>query len=147
MAPSVCLDSSAIVWVLLQDSPELVSAFNDLLVGGGIIVAPDLVHYEVVNSLWKYVRAGAIDGDQCRTVLAAFLGLPIQLADDDQLHLDASALANRSVGLTGYDAHFIVLAQRTQAALWTCDRGLAALATQSGVTTKLWSAATDPVKG
>jgi hypothetical protein len=87
----------------MHASAKLTEAFNELLMSDHPIVVPNLVHYEVVNALWKYVRAGTIDAERCRRLLFAFLCLPLRLVDDDQLHLEASDMANHLLGLTGYD--------------------------------------------
>jgi predicted nucleic acid-binding protein len=122
----------------MHASAKLTEAFNELLMSDHPIVVPNLVHYEVVNALWKYVRAGTIDAERCRRLLFAFLCLPLRLVDDDQLHLEASDMANHLLGLTGYDAHFIALARRAEAELWTNDRRLANLAGTLGIAVTLW---------
>ena len=139
MTFSICADSSVFVRVAMYDLPDLTFAFKELLMGDRSIVAPELIHFEVVNSLWKYVRAGTIKADQCRRMLSAFLDLPVRLEDDDLFYLEASDMANRGTGLTGYDAYFVVVALRTAAELWTCDRHLASLANENGVIARLWT--------
>ncbi len=140
MSSPICADSSALANAVMGRLPVLRQELNDVFGQARIVFAPSLIHFEMVNTLWKYVRAGSIDNKRCREMLDAFLALPIRLVDDDDLHLTASDLANQLLGLSGYDAHFIAVARRTDSELWTVDKRLAAIGEAQGIPTRLWSA-------
>jgi predicted nucleic acid-binding protein len=71
----------------------------------------------------------------------ALLSLSIELIDDDELHRRALAHSLRTPGLSGYDAQFIVVCERSGAELWTADKGLAAISQRLGIATRLWVSA------
>jgi len=51
--------------------------------------------------------------------------LPIELHGDEALHQRALELAARFTLPAAYDAHYLALAERFRAPLWTTDRRLA----------------------
>lgn len=123
----------------MADAPDLDQHFNGWLHEGRRVSAPTLVHFEVPNSLVKYVRSGAISADQSHRMLEAFLNLPLELIDDDRLHIESLELANQIDRFSVYDAHFLAVARRVGAELWTADKGLAAISQRLGLPTRLWS--------
>lgn len=70
--------------------------------------------------------AGATSGATALTSLRQVLDLPIELDGDSTLHLCALELAGVHRSPAAYDAHYLALAERFRAPLWTCDRRLAA---------------------
>jgi predicted nucleic acid-binding protein len=89
------------------------------------LVAPTLLWYEVVNALHRAVRLSARTADAAARVLAETQALPIELHGDDALHVRAFALAARFSLPAAYDAHYLALAERFGAPLWTTDARLA----------------------
>ena len=87
--------------------------------------APGLISYEVTNAVYQYGKQGLMDGATIRATLAAALSLPISLSTDPELHRHALQLARRFSLPAAYDAHYLALADRLGAELWTLDRRLA----------------------
>jgi predicted nucleic acid-binding protein len=135
----ICLDSSALVRIVFADIRELVTSFDQAVADERHLLAPSLVHFEVVNALWKYVRAGTIEKGQAQRMIASVLEFPLTLLDDDELHVRAADLAFQVNGLTGYDEHLVAAAERSGAELWTADRRLSSLTEAIGLQARLWS--------
>jgi predicted nucleic acid-binding protein len=89
------------------------------------LVAPTLVRYEVVNALHQWVRHRVMTADEAGEVLAEAQSLPIEMHGDEALHERALALAARFSLPAAYDAHYLALAERFGAPLWTTDAQLA----------------------
>ncbi|KAM3115520.1 type II toxin-antitoxin system VapC family toxin [Phormidesmis sp. 146-33] len=82
--------------------------------------APDLAYSEVTNALTRMVTAGLFAREQAQAVCEQLAELPIQyhsLGFDPEVINMALALGRKSA----YDAVYLVLAQRLNAALWTLD--------------------------
>jgi predicted nucleic acid-binding protein len=88
------------------------------------IIAPTLLFYEVTNVLYRYQRHSMFSSETVSTSLAAALALPITLVEDSDLHLLAAATAERFDLSAAYDAHYLALAERSNAELWTTDERL-----------------------
>jgi predicted nucleic acid-binding protein len=86
---------------------------------------PDLVYGEVANALLGYVRAGRIAADDARNALRLILELPLRVVSLRTLAADALALA-QEIGLSAYDAAYVLLSEASGATLVTADRRLAA---------------------
>lgn len=138
MPNPICADSNIFVRVLLADASDLVSAFNDWVTTGRRVLVPALAHYEVASALLTYVIPGQISPDQADRLLLTFLELGIEIVDDDSLHRAALRVAGQERRLSTYDAHFLALAQRAGAELWTADGDLAKISQRLGVATVLW---------
>lgn len=89
--------------------------------------APDLVFAELANGLRGYVRAGVLDEVRAGALLEEMTTLPLRTVPLRTLAAPALATALR-VGLTAYDACYLVLAEQAEATLVTADRKLAAAA-------------------
>jgi predicted nucleic acid-binding protein len=86
---------------------------------------PDLVYGEVANALLGYVRAGRLAADDARSALRLILELPLRVVSLRTLAADALALA-QEIGLSAYDAAYVLLSEASGATLVTADRRLAA---------------------
>jgi len=112
---------------LLVPGPESASAeklFREWSALGQIKAAPNLIGYEVTNALLRYRGAGVLTGDEMHTALGYFLSLDIQLMGDAALHKRALEFALEYALPAAYDAHYLALAERLGAELWTVDRKL-----------------------
>jgi predicted nucleic acid-binding protein len=89
------------------------------------LIAPTLLWYEVMNAVFQAVRAGARTADAAGRMVAGTMSLPIELHGDETLHQRALELAVRFSLPAAYDAHYLALAERFGAPLWTTDRRLA----------------------
>jgi predicted nucleic acid-binding protein len=79
----------------------------------------------VANALYRYWKAGLISGEAMTAALVSATALLIELHGDAALHRHAVALAQRFALPAAYDAHYLALAERLQAPLWTTDARLA----------------------
>lgn len=89
------------------------------------LVAPTLLYHEVSNALYLYQRVGQMDQEGVLKALSAALALPIQLHGGAELHRSALDCASQYGLKATYDAHYLALAERMRADLWTADRRLA----------------------
>jgi predicted nucleic acid-binding protein len=86
---------------------------------------PDLVYGEVANALLGYVRSGRLAADDARSALRLILELPLRVVSLRTLAADALALA-QEIGLSAYDAAYVLLSEASGATLVTADRRVAA---------------------
>lgn len=126
MNSPICVDASVVVRLVVAADEservhEIVSSWQTDRRG---LAAPALLHYEVANALYRYEQMGQLAAEEVQQALDAALALPIALAGDAALHLEAVLLARR-LGLSAtYDAHYLALAERLGAEFWTGDRRL-----------------------
>jgi predicted nucleic acid-binding protein len=99
-------------------------------------IAPGLIVYEIVNVLWKSIRAGKLTPEH----YAAIIGeLP---ASFDDL-VDGRALSNQAADFAlrfnhpAYDCFYLALAAQEGCALVTADRGMAALCRRADIKVSL----------
>jgi predicted nucleic acid-binding protein len=101
-----------------------------LLAGGDDLHAPDLLHAEFGNILWKKTRQGQLSATEARRIWRALLAGPLRIHSSATLLEGASDLAIRS-GRTVYDSLYLALALALGGTLVTADvrmlRGLAAM--------------------
>ena len=122
---NIVIDASAAVsLVLAMPGSEILYAPLD---EAELVMAPDLFIAEVCNAIWKYRKADLLPMDRCERVLEHALSLPDQLESSLGLHREAFALAARHIHPV-YDALYLVLARRNNAAIFTLDHRLAELA-------------------
>jgi predicted nucleic acid-binding protein len=124
--PVVCVDASFIVQLVTDvGDRQLRAVWRRWQEEGREAVAPALVFFEVTNALYRLGRHGFFGPAAVTAALQAALALPLQLHVDPTLHHQAIKLA-RQLGLPAcYDAHYLALAERLGAELWTCDHKLA----------------------
>jgi predicted nucleic acid-binding protein len=89
------------------------------------LVAPTLFRYEVVNALHRSVQAGLMGAEAAARALTQVHGLPVEMHGDEALHERALELAAELSLPAAYDAHYLALAERFGAPLWTTDAKLA----------------------
>ena len=93
---------------------------------GAVLCAPDLIHAEVGNALWKLAKLRSRQGmgmEAARRAMRAFAEVPIRVTLSRDLvrqALDVAAL----VGITVYDALYVVTAITRDCRLVTADRRL-----------------------
>jgi predicted nucleic acid-binding protein len=113
------LDASVVAAALFREDHADVA--RDLLVGNHDLLAPDLIHAELANVIWKRSRVGEINRDEARDLLADILALPMQIIPAAPLIDAALALAMRS-DRTAYDCLYLAAAIAHDAPLFTADR-------------------------
>jgi predicted nucleic acid-binding protein len=122
---NIVIDASAAVSLVLAlpGSEDFFAPLDE----AELVMAPDLFVAEVCNAIWKYRKADLLSMDRCEKALDHALRLPDQLESSMGLHREAFALASRHIHPV-YDALYLVLARRNNAAVLTIDRRLADLA-------------------
>ncbi|MBM4288027.1 MAG: type II toxin-antitoxin system VapC family toxin [Deltaproteobacteria bacterium] len=126
----VCVDASYVLRLLGSASPEAapVQMWVESHEQGKIAVAPGLLYYEVVNALHRYVVKGQLTAAEARQLLELALDLEIELHSELDIHHQAFRMAQELALPAAYDAHYIALAKRLGAELWTADQRLARVA-------------------
>jgi predicted nucleic acid-binding protein len=127
MSSPLCVDASLVVRLLVHtpESERVHDLWEDWQAAQRELVAPALLHYEVANALYRYERAGELRPDEVHQALDAGVRLPLRLVEDPALHAEAVILARRFELPAAYDAHYLAVAERLGAELWTADRRLA----------------------
>jgi predicted nucleic acid-binding protein len=122
---TICCDANLVIAWASANTPAGYDRYVDeWLESGTRLIAPSLLHYEVTNVIWRSQRAGEITLAEAQSGLEAALSLPIAIVDDDELHLEAFAIARRFNLPASYDAHYLALAEREGVEFWTTDRRL-----------------------
>jgi len=92
-----------------------------LLTSGCELYAPDLIHAEVANVIWKrYGRKEIDEGEACK-LLSDVLMLPLRITPSTQLVESALKLALRT-NRTVYDCLYLALAIQTNTTMVTGDK-------------------------
>jgi predicted nucleic acid-binding protein len=121
-----CLDANIVLRFMGQaEAPAVEQLWQVWLAARPRIVAPTVLRYELVNTLHRWVRHGVMTTAEAGRALAEAQALPIEMHGDDALHERALELASRFSLPAAYDAHYLALAERFGAPLWTTDRRLA----------------------
>ena len=123
----VCLDASFVLRLLLSASPEAaaVKMWCQGQEQGKTFAAPGLLYYEVVNALHRYTVRQQLTAAEAGQLLELALALNQELDHEPELHGRALRLAAELVLPAASDAHYVALAQRLGAELWTADQRLA----------------------
>lgn len=121
----ICVDANLVVRLIVELEHRTVrDRWEQWASENRQLVAPSLLHYEVTNALYQYQRQGYFSTGALRLAQEAALALPLQLFGDEDLHRSALRLAQRLSLPATYDAHYLALAERLGAELWTADRRL-----------------------
>lgn len=121
----VCVDAGILVRLLTgQDDGTIRRRWERWRVEGRSLIAPLLLRYEVTNALHRLRGADALSDSVARAALRSALDLPVDLADEPELHLAALTVAARFRLPAAYDAHYLALSEREGAEFWTTDRKL-----------------------
>jgi predicted nucleic acid-binding protein len=122
---AACVDASVVVRLFVNpEEQRLRSLWERWSQEGWDLIAPALIHYEVVNALYQYERHGKLSSNMVTEALKASLKLPIRLYPDSDLGLEALQLARCFALPACYDAHYLALARRLDIEFWTCDERL-----------------------
>jgi predicted nucleic acid-binding protein len=128
MSGTVAVDASIVIkWVLEESDSNVAEALlAEWIDQGKVILAPELLAYEVANTLYQKVRKGAIAFDRANLALSKALGtgLELECIEDTVLSTKAIELANRFNLPAVYDAHYLALAEHKGCELWTADTRL-----------------------
>lgn len=126
----IVLDPSAAI-AIARMQPEGMR-LRSLMLEQEKVLAPDILHAEVVHALSKYVRGEYVSREKALDLLKEMLGLVDELVSADSL--DAEVLSESlRLGHSSYDMLYFVLARRTASTLFTLDRKLQELCVRNGV--------------
>jgi predicted nucleic acid-binding protein len=115
------IDASVACQLLL---PEPLSDRATKLIDGALeLYAPEFIHLEVGNALWKRTQRGELDIEDAQLHLASFLRLKIQFTAASDLLISALEIA---VGArrTIYDSCYLALARSLKVPCVTADKRL-----------------------
>jgi predicted nucleic acid-binding protein len=122
---TICVDASVVV-PLVTDPPTgpFQALWNGWRAGGQPVIAPRLLLFEVVNVFYRMSVKKTVTEQAALASVRAAPALPIGYHGDDALHLAALDLARRFKLPATYDAHYLALAEQTNAEFWTADQRL-----------------------
>lgn len=115
------VDASVVVAALVDDSP-VGRWCEDALRGGGDLVAPHLMPFEVANIIRRLVARDLLDDSAGALAVGDLRRLPIELAPYDVL---ATRIWELRANLTSYDASYVATAELIGGRLLTLDTKLA----------------------
>jgi predicted nucleic acid-binding protein len=115
------VDASVIAAAFFQE--DLVEHARALLTSDRPLLAPDLIHAETGNVIWKRYGRGEIDRTEATDLVADLLTLPLVITPSAELLAIAVQIAVAS-GRTVYDCLYMALAMRSSSVLITVDRRL-----------------------
>lgn len=125
---TVVVDTSiALKWVLVEpDSPVARGLLAEWIENEMVILAPELLAYEVSNSLYRKARKGEMTLDAAKLGLTKILstGLEFDSSSSSALSVRAMEIAEHFNLPATYDAHYVALAEREKCELWTADTRL-----------------------
>ncbi len=126
MSNWVCLDASLVVQFILSAGREspLLSQWKAWHQPGRVLVAPTLLYYEVSNALHRYVLHGDLSPEQATQAMEVAIEMDFALYGDADLQRRAMGMAAQFALPAAYDAHYLALAERLGAEMWTADRRL-----------------------
>jgi len=122
----ICVDASVVVRLVTGGGAEIgdPAVWRDWFAGGDDLIAPTLLFFEVTNALHRYAVQGELLAEEVEEALEAALDLEIRLHRGPDLHRCALRLARRFGLSATYDAHYLAVAERAEAELWTADARL-----------------------
>ncbi len=103
------------------------------------LIAPALFIYEATTALRRSIVLRVLTDAEAAAALDTILRLGVQtIAPDRELCRLALDFAPRINQSKAYDAHYLALASRENAAFWTADQHLAHSAQQTGLSWVHW---------
>jgi len=118
----------------LPYTPQAQDHFTGWLANGNRIIAPLLLEYEIATILRRSVVAGSLRADTIKHILDRVFALGIvSMPPTAELHNRALFWASRIGQAKAYDAHYLALAEREKAILWTADKRLAKVCRQQKI--------------
>jgi len=123
---TICIDASAAMRLLVpgRHTSDTISLWKGWVDRDCRLVAPTLLFYEITNALYRYAMAGHLRSAGIEPAIHTLERMEIELVGDMQLHHQALEIALRLGMPAVYNAHYLALAWRLEAELWTADRRL-----------------------
>ena len=124
----VVVDTSlALKWVVYEtDTPLAQTLLDNWIQRNFRILAPDLLMYEITNSLYKRIRRNelTLEGADRAFSLLMKTNMNFEIITNEMLSLKALDIASRYKLPATYDAHYLALAEREECEFWTADERL-----------------------
>lgn len=124
----VVVDTSlALKWVVYEtDTPLARVLLSNWMQQSTIILAPDLLIYEITNILYKRMRKNELTLESATSAFSLLMrtNLSFEAIKNETLSLKALDFAKRYNLPATYDAHYLALAEREQCEFWTADERL-----------------------
>lgn len=120
------VDTSVVVkWFIAEvNSAEALRIYSKFQTGEMTLLAPDLIHAEVGNVIWRKQMFEGMTPSDAQIILADFQSVRIKLTSDANLLDEAYQLAVTHQ-CTVYDAMFLALSMREGCQFVTADEKLA----------------------
>ncbi len=117
------VDASVVAkWFLPEADTESAVFLRARHLSGDLrLVAPDLLVYEVANALRYHPQVGS---DQLAEHMEDLFAFELGLEPTSEISMTAAVRAAFRLGLSLYDASYISLAERLDAALYTADESM-----------------------
>ena len=109
--------SVAAKWLFDEPGSELA---DFLLSRSDMLLAPDLLHAEIGNVVWKRLDRGELDPGKTDAILEELLGAPVKLFPVSKLMREAVRIAHH-YRRSFYDASYLALAIQESCMLITAD--------------------------
>jgi len=117
--------SVAVKWLIPEDHSEKAVKLLEDWTGEELeLKAPRLLRLEVTNALTKYVEKGILSGEQAAEGLSIFREIALTYIEEDWQLIEDALRASMTENLTVYDAIYLTLAKKLDAALITADERL-----------------------
>lgn len=120
------LDASAMLRLFLEDGPMptgLVEAIDEVEVGAGLFIVPELFWVEAAHVLQRRQKSGQLKPAELKRMWNDVQGLPAQSLRHAPFIIPAMEFA-REHNLSVYDALYLAIADDLQIPLFTADKQL-----------------------
>jgi predicted nucleic acid-binding protein len=138
---TIVVDSNIVAAMVLPApcSPGAIRKMDEWNEKNELLIAPTLFEYELTSLIRRSVRTGNVEEAEAEILLQVLLNLGVvTIVPDQALHGAALHLAKRIHQSKAYDAHYLALASRENAAFWTADQRLAQAAQTTGLSWVHW---------
>src|SRR3972149_8194946 len=105
-----------------ENSQDAIMLLKERYEGEVALIAPTLLRAEVANTLYTYVKRSIVERGDAELSLKNFSLFPLTYVETDWEALVEAFSASLIVGLSVYDAVYLVLAKKMNASLVTSDR-------------------------
>ena len=117
--------SVAARFLLVEDlSGKARSVLADFQRGACDLRSPELVVYEVGNTLWKAVRGGLLDPEEAEERFSSFLGLRLDSIGLEDEEYEEALSWGADNAATYYDSVYVIASKKAGATLLTADDAL-----------------------
>jgi len=123
----IVLDTSAIIAVI-TDEPEGDKVIN--LTGNAVLVCPNVISFEVTNSLTRMIKKKGIDREKAINLVKSFQKIPIKLFENN---LESVLEIAWDYKIYAYDAFFLDTAKSLNLPLLTFDDEMKTIGKELGI--------------